>query len=73
MKLLYNEKEFLCTKTELISFKISLPLAKLEMVSSRLLLNGLILLAGISFNMQLIAFLVLSNVNELSTDLKTKK
>ena len=37
MKLLYNEKEFFCLKTELLKFKITLPLAKLQMVGSILL------------------------------------
>ena len=41
MKLLYNEEELFCTKTELLNFKITLPLAQLDMVSSRLVLNGL--------------------------------
>ena len=40
MKLLYNEKEFFCLKTELLKFKITLPLAKLEMVGSMSVLNG---------------------------------
>ena len=42
MKLLHNEEEFFCIKTELLNFKITLPLAKLDMVGSRLVSNGLI-------------------------------
>ena len=43
MKLLYNnEEEFFCIKTKLLNFKITLPLAKLDMVSSRLVSSGLI-------------------------------
>ena len=41
MKLLYNEKEFFCTRTELLSFKHTLSLCKLNIVSSRLVSNGL--------------------------------
>ena len=32
MKLLYNEEEHFCTKTDLLNFKLTLPLAKLVMV-----------------------------------------
>ena len=41
-KLLYNENELFCIKIELINFKITVPLAKLDMVSSKLVSNGLI-------------------------------
>ena len=40
MKLLYNEEELFGTKTEL--FKITLSLANLDNVGSRLISNGLI-------------------------------
>ena len=33
MKLLYNEEEPFYTKTDLLNFKVTLPLAKLDMVS----------------------------------------
>ena len=39
--LLYNIDELFCTKTELLNFKITLPLAKLYIVSLKLLSNGL--------------------------------
>ena len=42
MKLLYNKEELFCTKTGLLNFRITLPLPKLDMISSRLVLNGLI-------------------------------
>ena len=42
MKLLYNEEERFCTKTELLTFKITLTLAKVDMVGSNLVSNGLI-------------------------------
>ena len=41
-KLLYSEEELFCAKTELLNFKITLPLAKLDMVGSMLVSNGLI-------------------------------
>ena len=42
MKLLYSEEELFCTKTEFLNFKITLALAKLNMVGSRLVSHGLI-------------------------------
>ena len=36
IKLLYNEEKHFSTKTELLNFKITLLLAKLDMVGSRL-------------------------------------
>ena len=42
MKLLYNEEEFVCAKTELLNFRFTLPLAKLDMIVARLVSNGLI-------------------------------
>ena len=47
-KLLYNEEKRFCTKAELLNFKITLPLAKLNMVGSRLVSNGLIFSDDIS-------------------------
>ena len=35
------KKKIFCTKTELLNFKFTLPLAKLNMVSSSLVSNGL--------------------------------
>ena len=73
MKSLFNEEEFLCTKTELLSFKITLPLAKLDMVESRLVSNDLIFSDDILVDIQLVTFLLLSNVSELSTEAKNRK
>ena len=42
MKLPDKKEELFCTKTELLNFKFTLPLAKLDMVGSRLVSNGLI-------------------------------
>ena len=73
MKLLYNEEESFFTKTKLLDFKVTLPLAKVDMVSSRLLLNGFIFSGDIPVSMQLVTFLLLSNVSKLSVGAKTKK
>ena len=56
IKLLYNEKIF-CVKTELLNFKITLPLAKLDMVGSRLVSNYLVLLDDILVVIQKVTFL----------------
>ena len=56
MKLLYNEEEFSCTKTELLNFKITLPLAKLDMVGSRLVSNGLFFLGDTLIGIRLVTF-----------------
>ena len=69
MKLLYNTEEIFCTKTEFLNFKITLPLAKLDMIGSRLVSNGLIF----SDDIQLVTFLLLSEISELSIRAKTKK
>ena len=42
IKLLFNEEKLYCIKAELLNFKITLPLAKLGMVRSRFVSNGLI-------------------------------
>ena len=52
LKLLYNEENIFCTKIDLLSFKITLSLAKLDMVGSRLISNGLIFLGDTLFDIQ---------------------
>ena len=42
IKLLYNEENVFCTKTEFLNFKIAFSLAKLDMFGSRLVSNSLI-------------------------------
>ena len=69
IKILYNEK----AKTELLNFKITLTLAKLDMVGSRLVSNGLNVSNDIPLDIQLVTSLLLSNNNELSIAAKTKK
>ena len=72
-KLLYNEEKFFCTKMDLLNFMLTLTLAKLDMVSTQLGSNGLILLGNTPVNIQLITFLLLSNVSELNTGAETKR
>ena len=65
LKLLYNEEERFCTRTELLNFKITLPLDKLDMVSSKLVSIGLIFSDNIPVNIELVTFLLLFNISEL--------
>ena len=67
MKLLYNEEELFSTKQELLNFKITLPLAKLDIVGSRLVSNGLMFSDHIPVDICLVIF------SELSIGSKTKK
>ena len=75
MKFPYNEEDFFCIKSELLNFKITLPLAKLDMdmVSSRLISNDLIFSNDILVNSQLVTYILCSNVGELNIGAKTKK
>ena len=57
MKLLYTGGEF-CTKTEFLNFKITLPLARLDMVGSRLVLKSLTLTDDILVDIQLATFFI---------------
>ena len=72
IKLLYNEEKKVCTKIELLNFKITLSLTKLDMVRSRLVSNGLILSDDILAYIQLVTFLLLPNIKELSIWVKTR-
>ena len=73
IKILYNKEEFFCTKTEFSDFKITQLLAKLDMVSSKLVSNDSFFSDDILVDIQLVTFLLLSNISELSTGAKTKK
>ena len=66
-------KKLFCTKAELLDFKITLPLVKLDMVGSRLSPNGLFLSDDIPGDIRLVTFLLQSNISELSIEAKTKK
>ena len=72
LKLLCNEEEFFYTQTELLNFKLTLPLAKLAMVDARLTSNGLIFSSNTPVDIQLVTFLLLSHTSELSIGEKTK-
>ena len=67
------KKNFFCTKTHLLNFKFTLSLAKLDIVGSKLTSNGLILSDDIPVIIQVVTFLLLSNVRELSIGTKTRK
>ena len=56
VKLIYNEEESFCTKTESLDIKITLPLAKLDIVGSSLVSNGLIFSDNIPVDIQLATF-----------------
>ena len=58
---------------QLLNFKITLPQAKLDMVGSRLVENVLIFPDHIPVDIQLVTFLLLSNISKLSIGAKTKK
>ena len=64
MKLLYNKEKLFCNKTELLNLKITLSSAKLLMLGSRLVSNGLIFLDDIPVDIQLVTFLLLSYFSE---------
>ena len=59
-------------KTELLNFKFTLPLPKLDIVGLRPVSNGLIFSDNIPVDIQLVAFLLLSNIRELSVGAKPK-
>ena len=72
IKLLNNEEK-LCTKTESLNFKFTLPLAKLDIVGSRAVSNGSIFSDDIPVDIQLVTFLLLSNIRKLRIGAKTRK
>ena len=67
------KKNFFFTKTELLNFKFTLPLVKLDIVGSKPVSNGLIFSDDIPVNIQLVTFFFLSNIRELSNGTKTRK
>ena len=73
IKLLNKEEKPFCTKTELLNFKFTLPLAKLDIVGSRLVSNGLVFSDDIPVIIQLVTFLLLCNIRELKIETKTRK
>ena len=73
MKKTIQRRRTFCTKTVLLNFKNILPLDKLDMIRSRLVPNGLIFSDDIPVDIQLVTFLLLYNISELSIGAKTKK
>ena len=66
-----NKKSFVL-KQELLNFKITLPLPKLDMVGSRLVSNRLIFPDYIQVDIQLATFLLLSDIRQLSIEEKAR-
>ena len=73
MKLLYKEEKLFCSKIELLNFKFTLPLAKLDIVGSKLVSNYILFSDDIPVDIQPVTFLFLSNIKELSIGAKIKK
>ena len=75
IKLLYNEEEAFCSKAELLNFKITLPLARLDIVDSSSVTNGLVISDDILVDIQLVTFFIatVSNIMELSIETKSRK
>ena len=71
IKLIYNKEELFCT--ELLNFKFTVSLAKLDMVKQRLVSNGFIFSDDIPVDIQIVTVLLLSNISELSIETKTRK
>ena len=67
------KKFFFCSKTEFLNFNLTLPLDKLVMVRTRLVSNVLNFSSDNPVVIQLVTFLLLFNVSELSIGEKTKK
>ena len=72
-KFLYSEEKLFCSKAELLNFKFTLPLAKLDIVGSWPASHGLIFSDDIPVDIQSVTFLLLSNIRELSSGAKTRK
>ena len=62
------KKKTFSTKTEWLNFKITPPLAKLDIGWSKLVLNGLKFSGDIRLNIQLVTFLLIANISELSIE-----
>ena len=66
------KKNSFCTKTELVNFEITLPAAKFHLVGSRLVSKALIFSNDILADIQVITFLLLSNIRERSIGANTR-
>ena len=58
---------------QLLNFKITQPLAKLDIVGSRLVSNGVIFSGDTTVDILLVSYLLLASVSELSVGARTKK
>ena len=57
----------------MLNFSFPLPLAKLDIVSLRQISNGSIFLDDIEVNIQLVTFLLLSDIKEITLGAKIRK
>ena len=57
----------------MLNFSFPLPLAKLDIVSLRQISNGSIFLDDIEVNIQLLTFLLLSDIKEITLGAKIRK
>ena len=57
----------------MLNFNFPLPLAKLDIVSLRQISNGSIFLDDIEVNIQLVTFLLLSDIKEITLGAKIRK
>ena len=57
----------------MFNFNFPLPLAKLDIVSLRQISNGSIFLDDIEVNIQLVTFLLLSDIKEITLGAKIRK
>ena len=72
IKLLNNKGKLFSTKTELLNLKFTLALARLDVVSSRSVLNSSIFSDDIQIYIQYL-ILLLPNIRKLSVRAKTRK
>ena len=56
----------------MLNFKITLPLAKLDMIGSRLVSNGLIFSDNVPVDIYLVTFFSLLNIRELRIGTETR-
>ena len=57
----------------MLNFNFPLPLAKLDIISLRQISNGSIFLDDIEVNIQLVTFLLLSDIKEITLGAKIRK
>ena len=66
-------KENILASKQLLNCNFTLPSAKLDMVVSRLVSNGLVFSDNTPVDIHVVTFILLCNTTELSTGAKTRK